>query len=95
MTKKPLEWTRSALDDFSAQLVWVYDQNIIDPERVRQRVERTLGLIASHSGIGTPGRRAGTREWPVKDSPLTLVYRVFPEKVSIVAVVHQRANYRG
>ena len=66
VTKKPLEWTARALDDFAA-----------------------------HPGIGTPGRRAGTREWPVKDSPLTLVYRVLPEKIAILAVVHQRANYRG
>jgi len=31
----------------------------------------------------------------VKDSPLTLIYRISPKKIQVLAVVHQRQFFRS
>jgi len=59
------------------------------------RVAHAAELLERHPHIGTPGRVAGTREWPIKNSPLTMIYRVLPMKIQVLAVVHQRRFFRG
>jgi plasmid stabilization system protein ParE len=89
---KPLEWTRAALDQLEEQLEYVAAKGLANPVRVGERIERALDLIRAHPLIGTPGRRAGTREWLVGGSPLTLIYRVERIRILILAVMHQRQS---
>jgi plasmid stabilization system protein ParE len=88
--EKPLEWTRAALDQLDEQIEYVAAKRLADPGRVGERIERALDLIRAHPRIGTPGPRAGTREWPVRGSPLTLIYRIDRSRILILAVMHQR-----
>ena len=88
--EKRLEWTRAALDQLDEQIEYVAAKRLADPGRVGERIERALDMIRDHPRIGTPGRRAGTREWPVKGSPLTLIYRIERTRILILAVMHQR-----
>jgi plasmid stabilization system protein ParE len=88
--EKPLEWTRAALDQLGEQIEYVAAKRLADPGRVGERIERALDLIRAHPRIGIPGRRAGTREWPVRGSPLTLIYRIDRTRILILAVMHQR-----
>lgn len=87
---KPLEWTCTALDQLEEQIEYVAAKGLADPVRVGERIDRALDLIRAHPRIGTPGRRAGTREWLVGGSPLTLIYRVERTRILILAVMHQR-----
>jgi len=92
--RKRLEWSERALRQLAAQFEYVIANRLAQPEAVRQRLERALTLLQENPRIGVPGRRAGTRELPVKDTPLTLIYRDRPRKIQILAVVHQRQFYR-
>ena len=90
---KPLEWARAALDQLEEQIEYVAAKGLADPIRVGVRIERALDLIQAHPKIGTPGRRAGTRECQVGGSPLTLIYRVERTRILILAVMHQRQSF--
>ena len=89
---KPLEWTRAALDQLEEQVEYVAAKGLADPVRVGERIKRALDLIQAHPQIGILGRRAGTREWLVGGSPLTLIYRVERTRILILAVMHQRQS---
>ena len=91
---RPLEWSDAASRQLIEQIEYVAAQGIAPPDAVLERVERASQLLEQQPYIGTPGRVAGTREWPIRHSPLTLVYRVRTTKIQIVAVVHQRRFYR-
>jgi plasmid stabilization system protein ParE len=91
---RPLEWSSAARRQLAEQIVYVAFHGLAQPIRVLDRVERAAEFIGRFPAIGTPGRRAGTREWPIKNSPLTLVYRVRRTKILVLAVVHQRRVFR-
>lgn len=91
---KPLEWSDAARRQLIEQIEYVAAKGIARPATVLDRVEHASQLIEQHPYIGTPGRVLGTREWPVRHSPLTIVYRVKTTKIQIVAVVHQRRFFR-
>jgi len=90
--EKPLEWTRAALDQLDGQIEYVAAKKLADPVRVGERIEHALDLIRAHPRIGVQGRRSGTREWPVKGSPLILIYRIERTRILILAVMHQRQS---
>jgi len=92
---KPLEWSEAARRQLQEQIDYVAAQGIAPPELVLGRIAHAAELLERHPHIGTPGRVAGTREWPIKDSPLTLIYRVRRTKIQLLAVVHQRRFFRG
>jgi plasmid stabilization system protein ParE len=52
-------------------------------------VQASCALLSANPGLGTPGRR-GTRAWPLRDFPFTLVYRSDAGAgIVVVAVAHQ------
>lgn len=51
--------------------------------------ERAARLIVEHPGLGTPTSR-GRRLMPLRRFPFSLLYRVDPEHLRIVALAHQR-----
>ena len=57
-------------------------------ERFEYEVHRALRLLALMPGLGTPAYR-GTRIWPVRDFPYTLVYRIKSGDIGVIAVAHQ------
>src|SRR6266849_2234966 len=92
---KPLEWSEAARRKLQEQVDYVAAKGIASPDLVLGRVAHAAELLERHSHIGTPGRVAGTREWPIKNSPLTMIYRVRRMKIQVLAVVHQRRFFRG
>lgn len=59
-----------------------------------QRIERAESILAAQPEIGTPGRRAGTREYAVSRTGHTLIYRITSRSIQIVRFLHQRIDYR-
>src|SRR3990172_5311688 len=90
-----LEWSKTARRHLAEQIEYVALRGLADPNTVIDRVDRAAALIEHNPGIGTPGRKAGTREWPIKNSPLTMIYRVVKRKIQIITAVHQRQNALG
>jgi toxin ParE1/3/4 len=57
-------------------------------EQFESALNSAVQLLAFMPKLGKPGF-SGTRLWPLKHFPYTLVYRVTGEVLSIVAVAHQ------
>ena len=92
---RPLEWSKAARRQLAEQIEYAASHGLAQPDRALGRVEAAAKIIERFPGIGTRGRSAGTREWPIKNSPLTLVYCIRAKKVVVLAVVHQRSVLRN
>lgn len=91
---KPLEWTARAGKEYLAALAFIAaESGARNAILVMERIERAESLLTSQPAIGTPGRRAGTREYPVARTGYTLIYRLTPAKIQILRFLHQRMEY--
>lgn len=88
MSGQTLRWTRRAvrrLDQIGAYIAKD------DPEaaaRVVARIVSAVDNLASHPVMGRTGRIKGTREYVFADIPYIVAYRVKPEAIEIVTVLH-------
>ena len=57
--------------------------------RLQEQIDKALIAILREPGLGTPGP-AGTRLYPVRRCPLSLVYRVQDDLLRVIAVAGQR-----
>lgn len=93
MRKKRLEWSSLAERDYQEAIAYLLgeagEQGAL---KFVERIEKAQRLIAAHPDIGTPGRRAGTRELPAAHTGHTLVYRNTVSKIQIVRLWHQRRD---
>ena len=84
-----IRWTKPAADDLVA--IGEYTQEHFGSARARKT---TLGIyeaadsLAEHSLRGRPGRKPDTRELVIAGLPFLIVYRVRPEVVEIVRILH-------
>ena len=82
-------FTPAARDEFVAAIHWyVADGRAASAEFFEQDVDRALRLLDFMPRLGTPGTR-GTRTWPLRDFPYSLVYRIEHGDISVIAVAHQ------
>ncbi|MDP2793650.1 MAG: type II toxin-antitoxin system RelE/ParE family toxin [Sulfurisoma sp.] len=92
---KRLDWTSRAEREYLQALVFIATESgARNATLVMQRVERAESLLAAQPEIGTPGRRSGTREYPVAHTGHTLVYRITSRRIQILRFLHQRMDYR-
>ncbi|MDD5250485.1 MAG: type II toxin-antitoxin system RelE/ParE family toxin [Rhodocyclaceae bacterium] len=90
-----LEWSASAEREYHEALAYIAaNSGETNALRVAGRVERAESLIAANPLIGSPGRRAGTREHPIARTGHTLIYRVTASHITIIRFLHQRMNFR-
>ena len=89
--KRPVEWSRAALDDLKEQIRFIAADNPMAARQVAQR----LRLVAANLGefaTGRPGRVQGSYEKPVPGLPYVIAYGVKPvgvgERVFILRVIH-------
>ena len=57
-------------------------------ELFEYEVDRALRLLVFMPELGTLAY-CGTRTWPVRDFPYTLVYRIKSGDIDVIAVAHQ------
>jgi plasmid stabilization system protein ParE len=62
--------------------------------RVAETIRRTVVYLAAHPHLGRPGRKPGTRELIIADTPYLVPYQVQGDRLTIVAVLHG-AQRRG
>lgn len=91
MRDRRLDWSRVAEHDYLSALTYLAE---VAGEtlalKVVARTERALAAILRQPDIGTPGRRARTREFPVARTGHTLIDRVVASRIVIVRYWHQR-----
>ncbi len=93
----PIEWTISASEDMDGIADYLLGENLpFDAgEDYVKRIYNAPEHLTTLPGAGKPGRVPNTREWLVKDTPYALIYRVLPNRVQILRVMHGSRQFPG
>lgn len=87
-----IAWSRAALRDLESITTYVAAINEAAAERLRQRIEDSVLPAAEHPYMFRTGRRDGTREIVISPNYIA-VYRVLPDRIRVIAIVHTRQRY--
>jgi plasmid stabilization system protein ParE len=78
-----------AAEEAEAAELWYRERNETAATRFRRELDRAVGLIAARPEAGPP-YVGNTRRFLLRRFPFFLVYRVFNERVQVIAVAHGR-----
>ena len=87
-----LEWTPRAYHAYKASLAGICEEDPRAADLVRERVERTLALIADYPELGTPGLERGDRVVPIAKTGHVLHYRIHRGLIRIRLWYRARQN---
>ena len=94
--KRPVSWSRDALDDLKEQVAYIAAENPRAARRVADALH-TAAQALSEMPAGRPGRVTGTYEKSVTRLPYIIAYALTQESgretVSIVRVVHTARDW--
>lgn len=94
MAVKPLEITRLARQEI--RHLTEYYAEFASPEvarRAESAVFAALSKIKQAPQSYREGAKAGTREYVMRSFPYTVVFRIKPQAVQILRVLHQARQY--
>lgn len=83
-----IAWLPAAQRSLEAQLAWIADRDPWAAIDVGDAIDAAVSRLADFPTIARAGRVAGTRELVVIGTPYVVVYRVDPEAVRILRVIH-------
>jgi toxin ParE1/3/4 len=90
-----VRWLAVAIANFDQQIDYIAARNPRAAFDAYLAVQRLLPLLEQHPNIGRNGRRRGTREFAVPETPFIVIYRV--EKggqVIVVRLLHHAQHWR-
>jgi toxin ParE1/3/4 len=97
--KRPILWSRDALDDLKRQLIFIAADNPAAAERVVDRLRATAAGLEDFA-TGRPGRVTGTYEKSVTGLPYIIAYEIIPahessagEAIAILRVIHTARDW--
>ena len=94
--KRPVEWTRAALDELNAQIAYIARENPAAARRVAQRI-RATGNALQDFATGHAGRVAGTYEKSVGGLPYIIAYDIElmdgAETIKVLHVIHSARDW--
>ena len=90
--KKRLEWTRPARAAYDASIAYIADDDPNTAQAVEARATKSLMLLASQPGMGTPGKLPGRRVYPIPRIGYSINYRVTADAIIIDRWYRQRQN---
>jgi addiction module RelE/StbE family toxin len=93
--KRRLEYSRSAGDDLAAIKRYIEADSQKAAERVLEHITGAADGLIDFPMTGKPWRRTGTRKLVLTKYPYSIIYRLTPEKVIVLAVAHQSRKHIG
>jgi toxin ParE1/3/4 len=94
--KRPVNWSRSALDDLKAQVAHIAAENPAAAQRVFDAIRATASAL-SDIPTGRPGRVTDTYEKSVTRLPYIIAYAITSspagEAIAIVRVIHTARDW--
>jgi len=94
--KRPVSWSREALDDIKEQVAFIAQDNPAAARRVADRI-RDAGKALGDMATGRPGRVTGSYEKSITRLPYIIAYELRPiagrESVVIVRVIHTSRDW--
>lgn len=85
-------WSRDALDDLKAQLVYIAADDTDAARRVAEAL-RDAASVLGHAPTGRPGRVSGVYEKSVAGLPFVIAYTISGETLAIVRVIHTARDW--
>ena len=83
-----IRWTRQALSRLKEIESYISAQNPEAATRVLRRIHDIVGYLGEQPLAGRAGRVDGTRELILGDFPYIIAYRVKPNAIEVLAVLH-------
>jgi toxin ParE1/3/4 len=83
-----VEWLPVAERNRDDQIAYIAERNPWAAIDMGDAIEATMGHLIDHPHIGRPGRVKGTRELVVGATPYVIVYRVDPDAIVILRLLH-------
>lgn len=83
-----LEWSPLALEDRDRIFDYIEQDNAQAAVAVDMRIREQVERLTKFPEIGRHGRVEGTRELVINRSPYIAAYRVLPDAVRILRVLH-------
>lgn len=94
--KRPVRWSRDALNDFKDQIAYIAADNPAAAKRVADRIRASAAALGDLP-TGRPGRVNGTYEKSVTNLPYVIAYAITKhadgEAISILRVIHTSRNW--
>ncbi len=81
-------WTKKAVLHLAAIRSFIEQDKPEAARRIAGRIILASENLAAHPGLGRPGRKAGTRELVIPNTPFILPYRIRSKSLAILAVLH-------
>ena len=95
--RRPVAWSRAALDELKAQIAFIARENPAAARRVAQRI-RATGNALQDFATGHAGRVANTYEKSVRGLPYVIAYaidrRAGEEAITVLHVIHGARDWR-
>lgn len=86
-------WTARALRDVAALRSYISQDQPPAAERQVELILATVDGLARFPHRGRPGRRAGTRELVVGQTPFLVAYRLRRDFIEVLRVLHGRQRW--
>jgi plasmid stabilization system protein ParE len=94
--KRPVIWSREALDDLKQQIAFIAQDNPAAARRVTDRI-RELSQGLGDMATGLPGRVTGTYEKPIGRLPYIIAYELRStagrQSVFILRIIHTSRDW--
>lgn len=84
----PLSWSEDAERDLDDITAYIAQDSLPAAVRMRDEIERRLGVLADHPMAGRAGRVTGTRELVLAGTPNIAAYCVRDGRVLLLRVLH-------
>lgn len=88
-----LEWLPEAARNFEDQINYVAARNLRAAVELGDAIEASVSLLTAHPEMGRRGRVAGTRELVVPGRPYVAIYRLEPDTILILRLLHGRQRW--
>lgn len=88
-----VQWLLEASQQRYDQLDYIAQENPIAAIRLDEEIETQTESLVQNPEIGRDGRVAATRELVIARTPFLAVYRVEPDQIQILNLLHQSQQW--
>jgi toxin ParE1/3/4 len=81
-------WTPSARSDLAAIFNYLAPMSFNAAVDLEDRIQAAVGRLEAHAMLGRQGRLANSRELVVTGTRYLVIYRVAPDSIQILRIVH-------
>jgi toxin ParE1/3/4 len=87
-------WLEAAVADLNEIVDYIAARHPIAAPKVAAALHAAALRLGDHPRMGRNGRVAGTRELVLSRFPFVIAYRIGPDRVEVVRVIHSHLDWR-